>query len=253
MVRLLLRADDLGYCEAVNYGIAKCVEDGMIRSVGLMPNMPSAAHGLRLLDGSGVCMGQHTNICLGKPCTEPEKIPSLVNGNGEFKSSREYREAYARGQDFVCLDDAVLEIEAQYHRFVELTGSQPDYFEAHAVMSENLYRGLEIVAERYHLKYNRISPMERTGTFEGKEIAACSVKSMEPDYDPFVCLKEAVRDADQTLPNVYVCHPGYLDAYLLRTSSLTVNRTKEVEMLCDSEMKQWLKKQDVRLITYREI
>ena len=38
-----------------------------------------------------------------------------------FKSSREYREAKAKGIDFVNLDEVVLEIEAQYHRFVELT------------------------------------------------------------------------------------------------------------------------------------
>ena len=49
MIKLLLRADDLGYSEAVNYGIEKTVREGLIRSVGLMPNMPAAAHGLTLL------------------------------------------------------------------------------------------------------------------------------------------------------------------------------------------------------------
>ncbi len=57
MIRMIIRADDVGYCEAVNYGIAKTVKEGLVRSVGIMPNMPSAAHGIGLLEGTGVCMG----------------------------------------------------------------------------------------------------------------------------------------------------------------------------------------------------
>lgn len=46
MIDLIIRADDVGYSEAVNYGIEKTVKQGLIGSVGLMPNMPAAAHGL---------------------------------------------------------------------------------------------------------------------------------------------------------------------------------------------------------------
>ena len=45
--RMLVRADDLGWTEAINYGIAKAVKEGIIGSVGLMPNMPAAGHGRR--------------------------------------------------------------------------------------------------------------------------------------------------------------------------------------------------------------
>ena len=41
MKKILIRADDLGYSEGVNYGIAKSVKDGIIGSVGVMTNMPS--------------------------------------------------------------------------------------------------------------------------------------------------------------------------------------------------------------------
>ena len=125
MKRLLIRADDLGFSEGINYGIQKSVKDGIIRSVGLMPNMPAAAHGVSLLAGLPVCFGQHTNISVGRPLTDPERIPSITKENGEFKSSREYRVAK---QDFVVLDEVVLEIEAQYRRFMQLTGQKPHYF-----------------------------------------------------------------------------------------------------------------------------
>lgn len=49
MEKILIRADDLGYSEAVNYGIEKSVKDGLIASVGVMTNMPPSKHGVNLL------------------------------------------------------------------------------------------------------------------------------------------------------------------------------------------------------------
>ena len=251
-LQLIIRADDIGYSEAVNYGIEKSVKDGLIRSAGLMPNMPAAAHGLKLLEGTGICIGQHTNLCLGKPCADPRLIPSLLDEQGNLKSSKTYREAWKKGEEFTVLDEMVLEIEAQYRRFKELTGLEPGYFEAHAVMSKNLFKGLEIVAEKYGLKYNSMS-FDGPGTFGGKPISTCPMESMKPDYDPFDCLKRGVLNARADMPNVFVCHPGYLDDFILNNSSLTVNRTKEVAMLCDPAVKAWLDEQGVELITYDDV
>lgn len=49
MKKLIIRADDLGYCEAVNYGIEKTIRCGLVRTVGLMTNTESAGHGVHLL------------------------------------------------------------------------------------------------------------------------------------------------------------------------------------------------------------
>ena len=82
MKRLLIRADDLGYSQGVNCGIAATVAAGLVRSVGVMTNMPDAVHGLGLLAGHPVCLGQHTNICVGRPLTDPARIPSLCTPEG---------------------------------------------------------------------------------------------------------------------------------------------------------------------------
>lgn len=253
MIRMVIRADDIGYCEAVNYGIEKSVRDGLIRSAGLMPNMPYAAHGVKLLEGLDVCIGQHTNICLGRPCSDPKDIPSLVRGNGDFKTSGEYRKAYMAGYDPVNIEDAVREAEAQYFRFKEITGREPAYFEAHAIESDNLWKALEIVAEKYHLPFNYMTPSFKTGTFCGKPVAACIMESMKPEYEPFETLKKAVEEARDNMPNVFVCHPGYVDDYLIKHSSLTINRTKEVAMLCDPLVKKYLDEHHVQLLSYNEI
>lgn len=250
--RILIRADDLGYSEGINYGIAKSVKDGIIRSVGVMTNMPSVQHGLDLLKGIPVCYGQHTNICVGRPLTDSKLIPSITQENGEFKASREYREAAKRGEDFVVLDEVVVEIEAQYHRFIELTGQQPHYFEGHAVASGNFFKGLQIVAERHGLPYLGMS-FDGPVPF-GSTMLYSSMDSMKPDYNPFESLKKAaLADYGPDGCAMFVCHPGYLDAYILKTSSLTMPRALEVEMACAEETKRWLKENDIEVVTYDDL
>mgnify|MGYP000565121349 FL=1 len=108
-MKIIFRADDLGMSEGINYGIAKAISCGPITSVGLMPNMPAASHGFDLVAASGVSVGQHTNICLGKPVSDPASIPSLVDEHGEFCSSRTIR---ARTEDTIVLEEA----EREYRR-----------------------------------------------------------------------------------------------------------------------------------------
>lgn len=251
--QILVRADDVGYCRGVNYGIADSVWNGIIGSVGVMPNMPETQHGVDLLKGSGVCFGMHTNVCLGKPCADPTKIPSLLDENGDLKSSRTYREAWKRGEEIVSLDEMVIEIEAQYQRYLELTGEKPHYFEAHAVLNQNLARGLEIVAEKYDLPYLPAC-FEPTGVQFKNTVLITRMESMKPDYDPAESLKKAVLAGykDNECP-MFVCHPGYIDDYLMNHSSLVTPRIKEVAMLTDPATRKWLEEQNVQLVTYDEM
>ena len=64
MIKLIIRADDIGYCDGVNRGIKDAVETGLVKSVGLMPNMDEAVNGFEMLKGKDICIGQHTNVLL---------------------------------------------------------------------------------------------------------------------------------------------------------------------------------------------
>lgn len=249
MKKIIVRADDLGYSKGVNLGIEESVRNGIIRSVGFMTNMPESRNGYDLIKDFDVCLGQHTNICVGKPLSDPKDIPSLVGENGEFKSSKTYRSAK---EDFVNLDEVILEIEAQYEKFKEITGKEPAYFEGHAVASDNFFKGLQIVANRHGLDYLGMS-FDGTVPFRNQKVRMC-MDSMNKEYDPATFLKKIVEtDYDEHTIPVMVCHPGYLDAYILKTSSLLEPRTLEVEMATSPEVKQWLKDHDVELITYDDL
>ncbi|MBQ2656933.1 MAG: ChbG/HpnK family deacetylase [Erysipelotrichaceae bacterium] len=252
MKKILIRADDLGFSRGINLGIADSVRAGLIQSVGLMPNMENAQEGVEMIKDYGVCLGQHTNICAGRPLSDPKLIPSLVQENGEFKTSKEYRENFGNGNDIVDVNEAVIEIEAQYQEFKKLTGEKPHYFEGHAIASMNFMKALSIVAQKHDLKMFPVGFDAKPMQYADK-LLRMTIDSMGPDYDPYASLKKLVMDEDESVIDIFVAHPGYLDAYILKVSSLTVNRTKEVEMLTDPEMIRWINNQKVELITYDEL
>ena len=256
MKQLLIRADDIGYSYAVNLGIARAVNEGLVRSAGLMPNMPEAERGWSWVRDAGIAIGQHTNLCLGTPCADPALIPSLLDENGQFHSSRTYRAAYKEGREIVAYDELVIEIEAQLTRFREIVGHDPDYFEAHAVMSKNLNQAIHDVAEKHGLK-------EQVASFDASRIVRCgstdvhmAIEDVLPpeQYDPAAFVRRTVEGMADGETYVLVFHPGYLDAFILANSSLTVNRTKEVDALIDPALRTWLEEQpDLQLVDYRDL
>lgn len=249
MKKLLVRADDLGYSEAYNYGLARGVKSGILRSVGVMANMEWAEHGVRLLDGTDVTFTVHANICQGRPLTDPSLIPSLVGENGEFKDKELYR---AAKEDFVVLEEVVREVEAQYLRLVELTGKKPYMIEGHAVPSANFNRALAIVAEKYGVESMKLDP--NRGPMIHNTVMKFSMDSGNADYVPFESLKKAAmlpqKDDECAL---MILHPGFVDEYVRTTSYIVLQRAQEVAMAINPEVPKWCEENDVHLMTYKEL
>lgn len=78
---------------------------------------------------------------------------------------------------------------------------------------------------------------------------------MPPEkYDPTSMVKRIVNEMADGDTYVAVFHLGYLDAFILGNSSLTVNRTKEVDALINPALRTWLEEQDnLRLVDYRDL
>lgn len=247
MKKLLLRADDLGFSEAVNYGIVKSVREGLIQNCGVMVNMDATEHAVHLFENIPCCLGLHCNVSVGRPICPPEEIPSLVDDHGIFHNSRKYRQASG---EFASVEDFYRELTAQYQRFVSLFGKLPAYFEAHAVNSNHLSVALEQVAKENGLFYQ---PCFRDFMLGGTYVINTLNHSMEPGYDARSALKQELSKVMDGSCHLYVCHPGYLDQYLLNNSSLTLPRADEVDMLCDPGIRQWLDEQGFALVTYDDL
>lgn len=246
-MKLIVRADDLGFSEAVNYGIQKTVQSGIVRNVGLMPNMEAAEHGFSLIKEADIALGQHTNICVGKPVSDPALIPSLVDDYGEFYTSSIIKN---REKDSIVLAEAIIEIEAQLEKFQSITGRKPDYFEGHAIRSNTFFTALNIVAKKHHLFL--CDPMDPVWRKKTKIVCGDMYQLDEHGlYDPYRYLFENQANIDADKTTILVYHPGYLDQYLLDHSSFTLIRPLECAFLCSNECKQWIQEQNVKLCDFR--
>lgn len=249
MNKILVRADDLGYSESVNYGINRAVRSGIVRSVGVMPNMEWAEHGVRLLDGADVTFTVHANICQGRPITDPKLVPSLVDENGEFKDKSLYRGAK---EDFVVLDEVIMEVEAQYLRLVELSGRKPYMVEAHAVPSNNFNKALAIVAAKYGVESLKFDPAR--GPVVGNTVMKFSMDSGNPDYNPFESFKKAaLQEMAEGECALMILHPGYVDQYVMDTSYIVNQRAQEVAFAINPEVPAWCAENGVELLTYDKL
>ena len=65
MTRLIINADDFGYCEAVNYGILSAYKHQALKSTTIMSNMPGFQQGVEILkENKGMSCGVHMTISL---------------------------------------------------------------------------------------------------------------------------------------------------------------------------------------------
>ena len=249
MKKILVRADDLGYCEAFNYGLARAVKSGIVRSVGVMSNMEWAQHGVDLLKDTDVTFTLHVNICQGRPVCDPKLVPSLVDENGIFKDKSLYREAK---EDFVVLEEAILEVEAQYLRLVEMIGRKPYMIEPHAVPSANFSKAQAIVAKKYGVEVMGFVPDR--GPKIANHVIKFSMDSGNADYNPFESFKKAAsQDMAEDECALMILHPGYVDEYIMLTSYLTTARALEVAFAINPEVPKWCEENDVKLMTYADL
>ena len=248
MTRILLRADDLGYSVGVNCGLAWACDNGLPMSIGLMMNLPDVRHGYGLIADKGYCLGMHTTISAGRPLSDPTEVPSLVDENGAFHPSDFYRNATV---DPAALSDVEHEAEAQYQAFVKFAGREPDYVDVHAVSSENFIMGAHNVAVRHGRPFSYLAASGKVMRVGSSDVL---IHSSQGDLGQ---LLDAVMEAEDHVPSpvahILMLHPGFVDAQLMRSSSLTLPRAVDAELLRSSALKTLAELGDIELVTYRDL
>ena len=248
MIRIVLRADDLGYSVGVNYGIAWACDNGLPMSIGLMVNLPDVAHGYGLVADKGHCLGMHTTISAGRPVSDPADVPSLVDEDGRFFPSDHYRKA---ASDPATLADVEREAEAQYQAFVTLAGCEPDYVDVHAVGSANFVAGVRNVAKRHGKPFSYLAAAD-----EVMQVGSSNALIHGSSGDLNALMDAVLRSDEQShepVAHLLMLHPGFVDAQLMRSSSLTIPRTTDAELLRSPELQVWAAQPGIELITYREL
>src|SRR5579862_9211256 len=87
---LIVNADDLGWTDGVNRGIADAHRNGIVTSASLLANGPAFQSGVELAHATpGLGVGVHLNLSDGEPVADRESVTTLLNDRGEFEGRPE--------------------------------------------------------------------------------------------------------------------------------------------------------------------
>ncbi|HXT77317.1 MAG TPA: ChbG/HpnK family deacetylase [Candidatus Eisenbacteria bacterium] len=287
MKNLIVNADDLGWTEGVNQGIAEAHRNGIVTSTSLLANGAAFASGVELARSTpGLGVGVHLNLSDGEPIAPRELVATLLNDEGEFAGGPEALLLRIAKRD-VTVREAEQEWEAQIERVKE-AGIQPTHLDGHkhVHMLPGLFEVALRLAKRYGIGAIRVAHEAsslRAALSAGDELHASVVlkqgvqarglKLLARDAreqaeragistSDFFCgiaqtgemTKEGVARLLRSLPEgttELMTHPGYADQDLQNSATrLQGSRQTELLILTDVEIRNLVASQGIRLIDY---
>lgn len=236
MRQIIVNADDFGLSEAVNYGIIKAYEQGIVTSTTIMANMPAFEHAVSLAKNCPkLAIGVHLTLTAHKPLLMTHK--TLVDQKGYFDRHKlaTYNE-----------EEAFQELCAQIDK-VFATGLTVDHLDSHHhIHSLQVLKPLITrIVDKYKLPIR--------GGFEYpckcSDVCALNVDFYE-DGTTVETFKKIINEMKETDVYDIMCHPAYVDKYIMDTSSYTVKRVEELDVLTSEELKDFIKSENICLTTY---
>lgn len=287
MRNLIVNADDLGWTEGVNRGIAEAHRNGIVTSASLLANGRAFANGVELAGAMpGLRVGVHLNLSEGEPVAAREQVKSLVNEAGMLAGGPEglLLRLARRG---LVLEEVEREWDAQIRK-VRGAGIQPTHLDGHkhVHMLPRLFEIVLRLAKRHGIGAVRValeSSNLRAALATGREhrasvvikqgVQARGLKLLARDAreqadrmgiataDYFCGIaqtgemtREGVARLLRSLPEgttELMCHPGFVDAELGKSATrLQASRQMEVEILTDTGIRNLVASQGIRLIDY---
>jgi predicted glycoside hydrolase/deacetylase ChbG (UPF0249 family) len=284
---LIVNADDLGWTEGVNRGIAETHRNGIVTSASLLANgraLGSGAELARTTPGLGV--GVHLNLSDGEPVAGRELVATLLNERGELEGRPESL-LLRLARRSILLEEVEREWDAQIQK-VRDSGIEPTHLDGHrhVQMLPGLFEIALRLAKRHGIRAVRVSHEESSlraalsagakqrGTVVMKQgVQARGLKLLAPDAreqadragiataDYFCGIaqtgeltREGVLRLMEILPEgttELMCHPGYVDRELENSATrLQASRQAEVEILTDTGIRNLVASQGIRLIDY---
>ncbi|MGC2671336.1 MAG: ChbG/HpnK family deacetylase [Candidatus Acidiferrum sp.] len=282
-----MNADDLGWTEGVNRGIAEAHRNGIVTSASLLANGAAFASGVEVARKTpGLGVGVHLNLSDGEPVAPRELVKSLVNERGELEGRTESL-LLRLARRSVLLDEVEREWEAQIQK-VRTSGIEPTHLDGHrhVQMLPGLFEIALRLAKRHGIAAIRISHEESSlraalsagakqkGTVVMRQgVQARGLKLLGRDAHEkaeragiatadYFCgiaqtgelTREGVQRLLEILPEgttELMCHPGYVDEDLAKSATrLQESRQTELKILTDTDIRNLVASQGIRLIDY---
>lgn len=241
MTKLIINADDFGLSEGVNYGIISAYKSGVVRSTSAMANMPGFEHAMELLkENKDLGCGVHMTLSCYKPVLS--NLKTIVDENGYF--IRRITNEVIENMD---LDEIYEEFCAQIEKVRAKTDITHLDSHHHVHTLEKLRPVIERILEKYDLpirggfeydfNYSKIIPL--IDTFYGENVS-------EDYFVKKIDYLKSYEIAD------IMCHPAYVDDFLMKTTSYSMARVNEHKILTSKEIKDFIQN-NFLLTNYRDL
>ena len=287
MKNLIVNADDLGWTEGVNRGIAEAHRNGIVTSASLLANGAAFDSGVELARTTpGLGVGVHLNLSDGEPVAPREMVTSLLNDEGVLEGKPESL-VLRISRRKLLLEEVEREWDAQIQK-VRDAGLKPTHLDGHkhVQMLPGFFEIALRLARRHCVDAVRISHeasslraalsagnRQKTAVVMKQGVQARGLKLLVRDAreqaeragiataDYFCGIahtgaltREGVTRLLENLPEgttELMCHPGYADAELQKSSTrLQGSRQSEVEILIDAGIRNIVASRGIRLIDY---
>jgi chitin disaccharide deacetylase len=284
---LIVNADDLGWAEGVNRGIAEAHRNGIVTSASLLANGAAFASAVELARTTpALGVGVHLNLSDGKPVSPIEKVSSIVTDQGVFAGGAEALLLRVARRN-LRLQEVEREWESQIQK-VSDAGIHPTHLDGHKHihMLPGLFEITVRLAKRHGIGAVRVSHEASTlrsalssgethnsGTVMKQGVQARVLKLLARDAralaeragiattDYFCGIAQTgeltIEGMKHLLLNLpegtteVMCHPGYMDEELEKSATrLQDSRPVEVEILTHVEVRNLVASQGIRLIDY---
>jgi len=127
---LIVNADDLGWTEGVNRGIAEAHRNGIVTSASLLANGAAFQSGVELARTTpALGVGVHLNLSDGAPVAERELVTTLLNARGQLEGKPESL-LLRLARRSVLLNEIEQEWDAQIQK-VRDVGIEPTHLDGH--------------------------------------------------------------------------------------------------------------------------
>lgn len=282
-MKLIFRSDDVGFTDVANIGTFRCMEEGLTTTADVMLDCPGTEDALRRLrDFPWISVGWHVGHAWGKPVSDPGKIPSLLDENGDFRWTQKNSNTYKwNSKDLVSIkktcryEEALMEYRAQIERCIDILGRAPDT--GGGAFGNPVDDAIRQVMDEYGIKYGWFTKggmgsrpatpclpqyehlhiyMPSQGKGTNKYMGVRPSSDIPEQYDP---MRGLMEDGDGIMDKEIAqiaFHPAYLDDYIMYDGGLDtiVSRIRpmDVHFLCSQELRDWIKENRVELINQRD-
>ena len=255
MKHLIINADDFGYSKEVNLGIMESHINGVLTSTTLMANMPGVDHAVSLLkDMPNLCVGAHLTLTCGKPMLG-EKVSTLIKENEYFFKLEDVENKVVQMDISEIYEEWKTQIRYLLNKGVNLSHIDSHH---HVHTFKEHEEIIKVLSEEFNLPVrNCNNVLENKIRF----LDLCNynpIRNMEEKYENvriecFKAIEEIIKKNIQYENTEAMCHPAFLDSYLLENSSFNIARIREVDILCDQLMRDLINKYEIKLCNYKNI